>query len=274
MSEALETLLSAVREVQNGLLLVVTGAGVSVASGIPTFRGDDPDAIWKKDVTELGTYRYFREDPAGSWRWYLSRFESVLSARPNAAHRALAALERWQVARGGDFLLITQNIDTLHEEAGSQRLIKIHGSADRVRCARVGCRHGAPHGSLLRSEVDLSAFGKEPTVDHLPRCSDCGDLLRQHVLWFDEYYGEHSDYQFERARQELERMHLALFIGTSFSVGITEMVLQAGILWQIPMLNLDPSATIALRGLQSLPLRAEDALPELCRHLDLDPETP
>src|SRR4051794_24017544 len=92
-----------------GLTLVVTGAGVSLASGIPTFRGTDVGAIWKKDVTELGTRAYFEEDPAGSWSWYLARFDAAVGAVPNPAHQALVALERWQRGRGGRFLLVTQN---------------------------------------------------------------------------------------------------------------------------------------------------------------------
>lgn len=267
VSQAAEILADAVQEVGKGLLIVVTGAGVSVASGIPTFRGDDPGAVWKKDVTELGTYRYFRSDPVGSWRWYLSRFEKVLDAEPNDAHRALARLERWQTARGGDFLLISQNIDTLHEQAGSERLIKVHGSADRVRCARTGCRLGSPSGSLLRSDIGLEAFLEAPSTKTLPRCPECNDLLRQHVLWFDEYYTEHMDYQFERARQALERMALGLFIGTSFSVGITEMALQAGILWKIPLISIDPTTSLHLKGLQSLEARSEELLPEVCERL-------
>jgi hypothetical protein len=131
-------------------IVVTTGAGISLASGIPTFRGQDPGAVWKRDVTELGTFRYFREDPAGSWRWYMSRFDLVFAARPNAAHQALAALQTWQMGADGSFLLITQNIDTLHEQAGSLDLVKVHGSADRVRCAREGCLLGAPKGSLAR----------------------------------------------------------------------------------------------------------------------------
>src|SRR5258707_15495786 len=92
-----------------GLVLVVTGAGISLASGIPTFRGSDPDAVWARDVTELGTNRYFLEDPAGSWSWYLKRFGRLGQFVPNAAHHALAALERRQVAHGGELLVITQN---------------------------------------------------------------------------------------------------------------------------------------------------------------------
>ncbi len=249
------------------LLLTVTGAGASVASGIPTFRGTDPEAVWKRDITELGTYRYFREDPVGSWRWYLSRFEKVLAAKPNATHYALAALERWHKQRGGQFLLITQNIDTLHEDAGSRELIKVHGSADRVRCARTGCPSGAPSGSLPRKDFDLQPFLAEPTLSHLPRCPQCGDLLRQHVLWFDEYYTEHLDYQFGRANEACEDMAGALFIGTSFSVGITEIILRAGLTRGAPLFSIDPGATPELNGLTHLKRPSEDLLPETCRLL-------
>src|SRR4051812_32998470 len=107
-----DTLVEALRA-ERGILLVLTGAGVSLASGIPTFRGSDPNAIWKRDVAEMGTQRYFQRDPVGSWTWYAKRFEGALGARPNPAHLALAALERWQVGRGGDYLLVAQNIDTL-----------------------------------------------------------------------------------------------------------------------------------------------------------------
>ena len=194
-SDACATLAAAFDDVGTGYLVVVTGAGVSLASGIPTFRGTDPGAVWKRDVTELGTNRYFEEDPAGSWSWYTSRFDIVLDKQPNPAHRALAAIERWQVARGGRFLLVTQNVDPLHERAGSERLVKVHGSADRVRCSRHRCVHGAPRGSLPRAGIDMGAFKSEPVAANVPRCPSCGALLRQHVLWFDEFYDEHRDYQ-------------------------------------------------------------------------------
>ncbi|MCH9649957.1 MAG: hypothetical protein K0U98_17100 [Deltaproteobacteria bacterium] len=252
---------------RNGGILVITGAGASLASGIPTFRGTDPSAVWKRDITELGTNRYFREDPVGSWAWYLSRFEKVLAARPNPTHFALAALEKWAQEQDREFLLITQNIDTLHEDAGSRRLIKVHGSADRIRCARYGCRLGAPRGSLLRSEFDLEPFLAAPSLSLIPRCPQCGDLLRQHVLWFDEYYTEHEDYQFDRAQRALADMAGALFVGTSFSVGITEMVLQAGRSSDLPMISIDPSSTPPGRGVTHLQELSEQLLPEVCRRI-------
>ncbi|MHC5021470.1 MAG: SIR2 family NAD-dependent protein deacylase [Planctomycetota bacterium] len=265
-----ETLAAAVEAVGRGRITVVTGAGVSLASGIPTFRGTDPDAVWKRDVTELGTYRYFREDPVGSWRWYTSRFDGVLDKVPNSAHRALAALERWHTGRGGGFLLVTQNIDTLHEDAGSHAMVKVHGSADRARCDRVGCVHAAPAGSLPRDEVDVARFRERPCEETLPRCPSCSSLLRQHVLWFDECYDEHRDYQWDRVVNAAGAMDLALFVGTSFAVGVTDLFLRAGLTRGTPMLAVDPGASEAPHPRVTL-LRApsETLLPGVCEALGL-----
>lgn len=272
MSDDLAVLTGHLRGARNGSLLVVTGAGISLASGIPTFRGTDPGAIWTRDVTELGTRRYFEEDPVGSWRWYMARFEKALAAQPNPAHHALVALERWQADEaGGRFLLLTQNVDPLHERAGSVRLAKVHGSADRVRCSREGCRHGAPVGSLPRAEVDLSAFTREPLLEHLPRCPDpaCGALLRQHVLWFDEAYHEHDDYRFEQVRRFLRELDLVVCVGTSFSVGITEMVLRAALYLGAPVVAIDPNGVPGLpeRLLTCLRTPAEVLLPAVAAEL-------
>ena len=257
-----EPLIAALRRLGNGGLLVVTGAGVSVASGIPTFRGNDPGAIWKRDVTELGTRRYFEEDPVGSWRWYMERFDRVADARPNAAHEAIVGLERWQSGRGAPFLLVTQNVDTLHERAGSGAMVKVHGSADRVRCSRDGCALAAPRGSLLRSSVDLDAFRREPQLAQLPRCPACGALLRQHVLWFDEAYDEHADYQIERVVEAAEAAELVLFVGTSFSVGITDLLLNLAWRNGAAAFAVDPAPPPrATPGVRFLQARAEELLP-------------
>ena len=262
-----EPLAASLRDLGNGGLLVVTGAGVSVASGIPTFRGNDPGAIWKRDVTELGTRRYFEEDPVGSWRWYMARFDRVAEARPNAAHEAIVALERWQLGRGAPFLLVTQNVDTLHEQAGSQAMVKVHGSADRVRCSRDGCALGAPRGSLPRSSVDLAAFRREPALAHLPRCPACGALLRQHVLWFDETYDEHADYQIHRVVDAAEGAELVLFAGTSFSVGITDLLLDVARRNGAAAFAVDPAPPPRpTPGVRFLRAAAEELLPAIaCR---------
>jgi NAD-dependent deacetylase len=257
-----EPLLAALRGLGERGLLVVTGAGVSVASGIPTFRGSDPGAIWKRDVTELGTRRFFAEDPVGSWRWYTERFDRVFDARPNPAHHAVAALERWQRRRGAPFLLVTQNVDTLHEAAGSAEMVKVHGSADRVRCSRRGCELGAPRGSLPRQAVDLAAFRREPALAHLPRCPGCGALLRQHVLWFDESYDEHDDYQLPRVVAAAAEAAVVLFVGTSFSVGITDFLVGTARRTGAAAFAVEPHAPPRpTPGVRFLPAAAEELLP-------------
>ena len=261
-------LAAAIEEVGTGYLVVVTGAGVSLASGIPTFRGTDPGAVWKRDVTELGTNRYFEEDPAGSWTWYTSRFDIVLDKQPNPAHRALAAIERWQVARGGKFLLVTQNVDPLHERAGSERLVKVHGSADRVRCSRARCVHGAPRGSLPRAGIDMGAFEAEPVTANVPRCPSCGALLRQHVLWFDEFYDEHRDYQWGRVLEAAQTMDACLFVGTSFSVGVTDLFLRSGLMTGRRLLAIDPGADASPHPSVTLFREPSEALlPAVCTRI-------
>ena len=263
-------LVAAVERTGRGQILVVTGAGVSLASGIPTFRGADPGAIWKRDVTELGTHRFWLEDPAGSWAWYLSRFDRLADARPNAGHLALAALERWQIDRGGDLLLVTQNIDTLHERARSRRLLKVHGTSDRYRCDRDGCACGPPTGSIPADAVDLAAFRRAQTLENVPRCPACGGFLRLHVLWFDEYYTQHEDYRFgEVVLSAREGAQLVIFAGTSFSVGATALVLQGTLLRGVPVFNIDPAPTIDLDGVRQVVAPSEVALAQLCEGLGI-----
>jgi NAD-dependent deacetylase len=254
----------------HGHLVVLTGAGVSAASGLPLFRGPDPDAIWSKDVTEMGTNEAFRGDPVYWWRWFISRFGGLRDAKPNAAHLAIAELERRHRARGAKFTLITQNVDTLHEDAGSHTPVKVHGTIARWRCSRHGCQHGAPWGSLPLETFDALRWLDDPREETLPRCPSCRSLVRAHVLLFDEYYAEHDDYGFPRATSALDSMDLLLLVGTSLSVGITDMAVHAAASRRIPAIRIDPRAesngfTRLLRG------DAECVLPELLRVLSTGP---
>lgn len=244
-------------------LVVLTGAGMGLASGIATFRGTDPGAVWANDIMEKGTRRYFERDPVGSWIWYRARFAKLSEARPNAGHFALTALESWQRDRGHEFLLVTQNIDTLHGQAGSEQVVDVHGRADRLRCPRAGCENAAPKGSLPVTQVDFAAFDAAPGPATLPKCPACAAPLRAHVLWFDEYYNEHKDYQFERALSSFSRADLILFIGTSFSVGVTAAALNTRAThWLI-----DP-AGCEEPGVRCLLHAQEQALPALVAALD------
>lgn len=251
-----------VAAIGRGHLVVLTGAGVSAASGLPLFRGPDPDAIWARDVTEMGTIAAFERDPVTWWRWFIARFGGLRDARPNAAHSAIAELERWQVARGGRFTLITQNVDTLHEAAGSPSPVKVHGTISRFRCSRWGCAHGAPCGSLPLEVFDALRWFDDPRSETLPHCPSCRALVRAHVLLFDEYYTGHDDYEFARAREALETMDLLLLVGTSLSVGITDVAVRGAAGRRIPAVRIDPRAeqngsTMLVRG------AAEQILPGL-----------
>lgn len=240
-------------------IVVLTGAGMGLASGIPTFRGTDPDAVWARDVTELGTRRYFEFDPAGSWRWYRARFGALARAEPNPGHHALVALERWARASGRDFLLVTQNIDTLHRRAGSEHLVEVHGRADRLRCSARGCANAAPLGSIDAAAVSWEEFTAHPVDENVPRCPACGARLRPHVLWFDEYYTEHVDYQFDRAMAAFRRADLLLCVVTSFSVGITAAALES----RAEKWSLDPSEADPPCGVRPWRAAQEVALPAL-----------
>ena len=268
MSGAAQPLVESLRAIA-GPLLVVTGAGISQASGIPTFRGPEPEAVWKQSDQEKATFGYFLRDPVGQWLWYLRRFRTLEAAEPNPAHRALAALERWQQGRGGEFLLVTQNIDTLHEQAGSSRIIKVHGTSDRLRCSSDGCAMGAPEGSLPRADVDLEHFRQSPSTDSLPRCPDCGAILRAHVLFFDEYYQEHHDYRFDEVVAAADSAAVVLFVGTSFSVGVTDLVLRAAARMGSPCFSVDPNSQPRVQpsGVTAISAPAETLLPEVCERL-------
>ncbi|WP_373696477.1 NAD-dependent deacylase [Hyphobacterium lacteum] len=151
-------------------LLILTGSGVSAESGLGTFR--DTDGIWAKfDWQKLATPEGFAESPSEVHAFYNARRKGLLTAEPNPAHTALALLEAAWVRSGGDFLLVTQNIDDLHERAGSERLIHMHGELLRSRCA--GC------GDLRACREDLSI---------MMSCGACGreGSLRPHVVWFGE----------------------------------------------------------------------------------------
>lgn len=146
-------------------IAVLTGAGVSAESGIPTFRG--LGGLWNgRDPMSLATPQAFTADPALVWEFYNWRRDLVAKAEPNPAHRALAALANRPVL----VTLITQNVDRLHQRAGSRGVLELHGNLFDVRCTR--CAR------------TLDRTGD--TLPHLPRCDDCGALLRPAVVWFGE----------------------------------------------------------------------------------------
>jgi NAD-dependent deacetylase len=221
MEEKLATILDAVRERQ-GRVVVLTGAGISAESGIPTFRGEE--GYWVVGSRnympqEMATWEMFERTPDEVWRWYLHRFGICRDASPNAGHDALVRLER---ALGDRFTLVTQNIDGLHRRAGSERVYNIHGDAAWVRCARecgLGRVDLPPAVPLPRGPHPLSAEERQALT-----CPRCGAWLRPHVLLFDEFYDE-ENYRMDSALRAAGRADLLLVVGTS---GATNLPMQIG----------------------------------------------
>lgn len=173
---------------------VLTGAGVGAESGIPTFR-DAQTGLWARfSPEELASPVAYARDPLFVWRWYEERYAVCARSEPNAAHGALAELER-RVGEG--FLLATQNVDGLHARAGSRQLVELHGSLHTARCER--CGHIA----------DLPPPGQFTPP---PTCSVCGSRMRPNVVWFGEVLPEAA---LERAWEAFSYAEVALVIGTS-----------------------------------------------------------
>lgn len=179
-------------------LVVLTGAGVSKESGIPTFR-DAQDGLWARyDPMRLATREGFVRDPRLVWEWYDYRFGMVAAARPNPGHHAIANLERFYP----QVTVITQNIDGLHQAAGSTDVVELHGSIRRYKCLDGG------HDGFTRAD-----FADQTEVP--PRCPRCGDLLRPDVVWFGEMLPAAA---LERAFALGERCDAMLVVGTSGEV--------------------------------------------------------
>jgi NAD-dependent deacetylase len=208
-------------------IVTLTGAGISAESGVPTFRGSG--GLWRNYSPEkLATPEAFDRDPRLVWEWYDWRRGLIHGAQPHAGHVALAKLEQRKAAgeqgRRGCFTLVTQNVDGLHDRAGSRNLLKLHGDIWRVRCVTCGAED--------RNEV-------VPLPELPPRCS-CGGLLRPAVVWFGEALPLD---QWERALEASARADIFLVIGTSAVVypaaGLAEVARGAGA--KLAVVNLEPT---------------------------------
>lgn len=202
-------------------IAVLTGAGISAESGLATFRGSG--GLWEgRRVEDVATPRAFERDPALVWRFYNLRRANLAAVAPNPGHHALVALEKH--LGPGAFTLITQNVDGLHQAAGSKNVLEIHGAIRRVRC--VGC------GVIEDRGVEA--------LPDMPRCAGCQQLLRPDVVWFEEMLPEEIWRNAEWAAQECDCF---LVIGTSAVVypaaGLVESARVNGA--QVIEINLTPT---------------------------------
>jgi NAD-dependent deacetylase len=179
---------------------VLTGAGISTASGIPDFRSRT--GLWAQfDPREYASIEAFRADPEKVWRFYSPRISMLVEAEPNAAHRALAELER----RGLVDAIVTQNIDLLHQRAGSREVVEVHGSVASSTCPQCGASH-----SLDRVLAMIEDRPGEP-----PRCVSCAAVLKPDVVFFGELLPERA---IERAYELARSTALMLIVGSSLEV--------------------------------------------------------
>jgi NAD-dependent deacetylase len=234
-------------------VVVMTGAGISAESGIPTFR----DALnanglaghWARFKPEdLASPEAYWTSPETVWEWYAGRYRDVMAASPNRGHELLAELERQKTEQHGPdaFVLVTQNVDGLHLRAGSSAPLELHGNLTHGRCERCGSLHPLP---------DPAEFVPPPT------CQGCGSRMRPNVVWFGEMLPEDV---LEAAQLAFEQADLALVIGTSSQVfpaaALAEVTLQCG--GQVIEINPD-STPLTARASFSLPYTASAGLMHL-----------
>jgi NAD-dependent deacetylase len=176
-------------------VFVLTGAGVSAESGLPTFRG--ANGLWRGyRVEDVATPEAFAADPAMVWQFYSERRQRHETVEPNPAHFALAEMER---ALGDRFFLCTQNVDSLHELAGSQRVVHMHGRLMQSRCSRAMC-----------STVPFDDRRVYRMRTEIPNCRECGALVRPHICWFGEV-----PFRMKLILQQLDAATVLLTVGTS-----------------------------------------------------------
>ncbi|WP_048503348.1 SIR2 family NAD-dependent protein deacylase [Chryseobacterium sp. BLS98] len=229
MKTTLQTIIQeTLQKEKRNLFTFLTGAGISSESGLPTYRGSD--GIWIKGTKyhkpeEFGTFRYFSQNQEEVWQYNLFWKKLIEQATPNQGHFTISKIEQLLNKK---FQLITQNVDGLHQKAGSKNIFEIHGNKQTVRCVS-GCGNVMP--------IPLEIKSKELTEDltekdlELLHCQNCGDWLRPNTLWFDESYNEKL-YFLNSALKSAKNTGILFVIGTSGATTLpqmlTETVLQYG----------------------------------------------
>ncbi len=223
-------------------ILVLTGAGISQESGIPTFRGED--GLWRKFRSEeLATLEAFQRDPKLVWEWYEWRRGLSKEAKPNPGHYALVNLENEKP----NFTLITQNIDGLHQLAGSRNIIEMHGNLWQIGCASCG---------VIEENHDVP-FNELP-----PKCKNCGVYGRPNVVWFGEMIPMPV---IDNILIAIDKCQLMLIIGTS---GVVEPAASIGLVAKhtgktVIEVNIEPTPNSSLYDLSILG-KSGEILPALC----------
>jgi NAD-dependent deacetylase len=225
-----------------------TGAGISVESGIPTFRG--PDGLWSRYDPKVLDINYFFTEPEASWRVIREIFYDYMGKelRPNAAHRLLAALEAAGHLQG----VVTQNIDGLHQKAGSRNVVEFHGTTQRLVCTR--CRQ--------KIAVKPNKLEKLP-----PLCEACGGLLKPDFIFFGEAIGPEN---YRKSEEMLERADVLIIVGTTGEVMPASMLPYEAKTAKVIEINPEPSRYTEEKTDIFLQAKATETARELARRLGLE----
>lgn len=232
-------------------IVILTGAGVSAESGVPTFRG--AGGFWRKwQAQQLATPEAFDDNPSLVWEFYHYRREVMSTKDPNKAHIAIAECEKRLKPQGRRVYVITQNIDELHKRAGTENIIELHGNLFTTRCTKCGDitkNYDSPICEALRGKgaPDPEAADARIPIDQLPKCKkdNCGGLTRPHVVWF----GEGLDTKvLMDAHDELEKCDLCLVVGTSSVVYPAAMFAPQVAMRGVPVAEFNVEETDATSG--------------------------
>jgi len=224
-------------------IVFVTGAGISQESGIPTFRGKD--GLWRKyDAMQLATIDAFYENPKLVWEWYEERRKNILAAKPNAGHETIADLEKFKQVR-----VLTQNIDGLHQKAGSSQVYELHGSIITIKCT-------------------VCDFKEKITSDfsELPPICKCGKMLRPDVVWFGETLPQDV---WSEAMMQANSCNVMFVVGTSLAVSPANMLPVYAKQNGATIIEVNPEETLMSKSMDlSIRSTSAKALPELLSILD------
>ena len=219
-------------------IVFVTGAGISQESGIPTFRGKD--GLWRKyDAMQLATIDAFYENPKLVWEWYDERRKNILAAKPNAGHVTIANLEKYKQVH-----VLTQNIDGLHQRAGSSKVYELHGSIITIKCTRCDFK-----------EKISGSFSELPPV-----CK-CGNILRPDVVWFGESLPQDV---WGEAIKQASLCDVMFVVGTSLAVSPANMLPEYAKQNGAVIIEVNPEETLMSKSMDlSIRSTSAKALPEL-----------
>jgi len=224
--------------IQAQKIVFVTGAGISQESGIPTFRGKD--GLWRKyDAMQLATIDAFYENPKLVWEWYEERRKNILAAKPNAGHHTIADLEKYKQVR-----VLTQNIDGLHQRAGSSQVYELHGSIITIKCT-------------------VCDFKEKITGDfsELPPHCKCGNMLRPDVVWFGESLPQDV---WGEAMMQANSCNVMFVVGTSLVVSPANMLPVYAKQNGATIVEVNPEETLMSKSMDlSIRSTSAKALPEL-----------